>query len=262
MTRQHLKFPMTPTIHVIPVLSDNYAYAVCRGEQAVIVDPGEAAPVVAWLARTGHRVSAILLTHYDGDHTGGVAVLRRRGDVTVAGPAPAPFEVDVVAEPGESLALAGMRFEVVDCPGHAIPHVAYHLPVAGALFTGDCLFGGGCGRFPPAAAAIMWDSIGRLARFPDETRLYFGHEYTLSNLAFAATVEPDNPAITRRREQAAATIARGEPSAPSTLAEERMTNPFLRVAEPAVRQWVGMPADASPAAVLGSLRQRKNSFRG
>jgi len=253
---------MPPTIHVIPVLEDNYAYAVVLGEQTVIVDPGEAAPVLAWLSRTGRTVSAILITHYDGDHTGGVAALRRQGSVAVVGPVPATFALDNVAAPGEILTLGGIAFTVLNCPGHAFPHVAYHLPTSGALFTGDCLFGGGCGRFPPAETSTMWDSIGRLARLPDETRLYFGHEYTSSNLAFAAAVEPENEAIARRRERTAAGIAGGEPSAPSTLAEERLTNPFLRVAEPAVRRWVGMPEDAPDAAVLGALRQRKNSFRG
>jgi len=253
---------MPPAIHVIPVLEDNFAFAVCHGEATVIVDPGEAAPVIAWLARAGRRASAILITHYDGDHTGGVAALRRRSHVPVAGPVPAPFEVDIVAEPGVVLSLAGLRFAVVDTPGHAVPHVAYHLPEAAALFTGDCLFGAGCGRFPPAAAATMWDSLGRLARFPDETRLYFGHEYTVSNLAFAAAVEPGNPAIARRREQVASALARGNPSTPSTLAEERATNPFLRVALRPVRQWVGLPDDAPDAVVLGALRLRKNSFRG
>jgi len=247
-------------VMVIPLLRDNYGFVIREGENAVVIDPSESDPVISWLEEQGVVPSHILLTHYHHDHIGGVDSLRRRYKATVVGPVPAPLAVDDIATPDKPIGIRSTEFRVIDTVGHAFPHVSYYDEKHKWLFSGDCLFGAGCGRLAGESASVMWKSIQSLSSLPDDTRLYFGHEYTLSNLEFALFVEPENPDIARRQREVSALLASGRFSAPSTLEEEKRTNPFLRVNSLEIRRSLGIP-HASDVEVFAALRIAKNSFR-
>lgn len=242
----------------VPCLKDNFAYLVIDGDRAAVVDPGEAAPVEAALAREGVTLAAIWLTHHHADHVGGVAelVAARPGLEVVAGERDAEKIEGVtrrLADGGEAT-LGSLRARAIHNPGHTLGAITFL--VGDAAFTGDTLFGGGCGRLFEGDAAMMHASLMRLAALPPATRVYFGHEYTASNLRFAGAVEPDNAAVARR---AAGLPA---PSTPSTIADERATNPFLRAAEPAVIAAAGARgAAADPVSVFAAIRSWKDGFR-
>jgi len=236
----------------VPCLQDNFAYLVIDGDRAAVVDPSEAAPVEAALAREGVTLAAIWLTHHHWDHVGGVQKLaaRRPGLPVVAGERDADKIAGVTHRlpDGGETELGALRARAIHNPGHTLGAITF--VVEDAAFTGDTLFGGGCGRLFEGDAAMMHASLSRLAALPPETRVYFGHEYTASNLRFAAAVEPDNAAVARR---AAGLPA---PSTPSTIADERATNPFLRAGEPAVLAAArARGADEEPA--FGAARTRR-----
>lgn len=220
-------------IDAIPAFEDNYIWALRENGQVVIVDPGEAAPVERYLEKVGARLTAILVTHRHGDHIGGIAELVARYPVPVFGPAREAAEV--VTHPlrdGACVTVLGVDFEVIEVPGHTLGHVAYYRK--GVLFCGDTLFGAGCGRVFEGTLLQMQASLARLAALPPETLVYCAHEYTQSCLRFAKTVEPDNAALAARITAVAAQRAAGQPSVPSTLADELATNPFLRWSAPGV----------------------------
>jgi hydroxyacylglutathione hydrolase len=274
-------------IEAIPAFEDNYIWALRHGGAVAVVDPGEAAPVLRFLERTGDRLCAILVTHRHGDHIGGIAELVARHPVPVYGPALEAAEVVTHPLPdGARVALPDLEveFEVLHVPGHTLGHVAYYAragqPQAGIsqpglrawgadnnrfgeLFCGDTLFGAGCGRVFEGTLEQMHASLARLAALPAATRVYCAHEYTQSCLRFAATVEPGNAAIGARAERVARLRAAGAPSVPSTLAEELDTNPFLRWDAPAVRAAAAArlghaPADA--AATFAAIRVWRDSL--
>ncbi len=247
-------------IHPVPVLEDNYAYLIEFDGRAVVIDPGEAAPLRRILTERRLTLAGIVITHYDHDHTDGVDELRNPS-VPLIGPDPAPFQLDAIAMPGSACDLGGLSFEVIDTPGHAFPHAAYHLAEDLVLFSGDCLFGAGCGRVAGGAMDEMWRSLQKLNTLPDETLVYCGHEYSLSNLAFAGHMEPDNPDIATRVVRVRERLRLGLPGVPSTMAEERSTNPFLRSRSQTIRQKLGL-TQATDAEVFRALRLQKNSFRG
>lgn len=218
----------------VPVLSDNYAWVLGRtGEaQVVVVDPGEAPPVEAALRKRELELVAVLLTHHHADHVSGVAALAR-DRLPVYGPA--LEHVAAVNHPldgGDILEIAGLHLEVMHVPGHTRGHLAYVGP--GLVACGDTLFAGGCGRLFEGTAAEMWGSLTRLSALPPETRVCCGHEYTVANLRFALRVEPSNEVVERRLAHAFALRERNRPTVPSTLAEELLTNPFLRADQPPV----------------------------
>ncbi len=221
------------SISFIPAFKDNYIWLLTRGQRAAVVDPGDAIPVVARLEAEGLTLESVLVTHHHADHQGGIASLVERWNPAVF--APAGESITGCNHPlngGERIEILGETINVMAVPGHTLGHLAYLAP--GALFCGDTLFGAGCGRLFEGTAAQMSASLDRLAALPDETRVYCAHEYTEMNLRFALAVEPDNPALRRRVAEVAARRAAGLPSVPSTLAEEKASNPFLRCAEPAV----------------------------
>lgn len=250
----------------LSAFTDNYIWMIDDGRQALVVDPGEAAPVEAALDAGGLALAGILVTHHHGDHVGGVDALRPRLEGPVFGPRheriPEPFER---VGGGDTVTLMGLRFEVIDVPGHTAGHIAYHL--AGApgplVFCGDTLFSAGCGRLFEGTPAQMLASLGRLAALPGETRVCCAHEYTLGNLRFAAAVEPGNPAIAAHTDWCRDRRAQGLPTLPSTLAREREINPFLRSTVPAVVRAARDhgAAAADPVTVLATLREWKNEFK-
>lgn len=253
----------------LPAFQDNYLWLLHDGQRALVVDPGDAAPVQAFLARQGLQLEAILVTHHHPDHTGGVDTLREATGARVWGPAREriPEPLTRLAE-GDRLEVLGLRFEVLDVPGHTAGHIAYYcVDVDGAplLFCGDTLFSGGCGRLFEGTAAQMADSLAKLAALPGPTRVCCTHEYTLSNLKFATAVEPGNTQLNHYRQQCEEKRSHGEPTLPSTIALEIGVNPFLRTRQPAVAQAAhGHDPSADPAdpvAVFAALRQWKNEFR-
>lgn len=260
------------TLVPLPAFADNYIWMLQDGRHAIVVDPGDAAPVFEALSQGRLQLAAILVTHHHADHTGGVAALHEATGAPVFGPAhepvPAPFTRLARGDHCEAL---GLRFEVIDVPGHTAGHIAYFLPAdagAGAapiLFCGDTLFSGGCGRLFEGTPAQMLASLDALAALPGATRVCCAHEYTLSNLKFARAVEPGNAELTQYTAQCEALRARGEPTLPSQLATERQINPFLRSREDtvlrAVRAHAGLSAQTPQTEVFAALRQWKNEFR-
>ena len=253
----------------LPAFDDNYFWLLHDGQQALVVDPGDAAPVRAALDQRGLQLASILVTHHHADHTGGVAELRAETGAQVFGPAreriPEPF---TPLHGGDEVQALGIRFRVIDVPGHTAGHIAYFADaVAGAplLFCGDTLFSGGCGRLFEGTPAQMLDSLDRLAALPGNTRVCCTHEYTLSNLKFARAVEPGNAALLHYSSQCEALRAQNQPTLPSQMALERDINPFLRVRQSPVAQAAqGYDAQVSlddAVAVLAALRQWKNEFR-
>ena len=253
----------------LPAFQDNYLWLLHDGQRALVVDPGDAAPVQAFLAAQGLRLEAILVTHHHADHTGGVDALRAATGAHVWGPAHerVPEPLTRLAE-GDHVDVLGLRFAILDVPGHTAGHIAYYCAdVDGAplLFCGDTLFSGGCGRLFEGTPAQMFASLTKLAALPGDTRVCCTHEYTLSNLKFATAVEPGNSKLSVYRQQCEQKRSLGEPTLPSTIAMENGVNPFLRTRQPAVAQAAhGHDPQADPAdpvAVFAALRQWKNEFR-
>jgi hydroxyacylglutathione hydrolase len=252
----------------VPCLGDNFAYLILGRDrrQALVVDPSEAAPVVAALEREGVELSAILNTHHHWDHVGGndelcarFAGLRVFGHASDAGRIPG--QTDRV-EHGQQIEIAGFGFSILHIPGHTTGAVAYL--GQGAVFTGDTLFAAGCGRLFEGTPAMMYESLNvKLASLPDETRVYFGHEYTRSNLRFAAHMEPSNVEVHEKSKRVDEILARGEHTTPSSIGEEKRTNPFLRVDRSEIVERVAgrLSPGSGPAEVLGAVRAEKDAFR-
>jgi len=258
-------------MHLIPLpaFTDNYIWMLHDGRSAVVVDPGEAAPVLAALADLKLNLTGILVTHHHGDHVGGVAELRPHLQGSVYGPAreriPEPF---VAVNGGDVVEALGLRFTVIDVPGHTSGHIAYFCGEPGGadaplLFCGDTLFSGGCGRLFEGTAAQMNASLESLAALPANTRVCCAHEYTLTNLKFARAVEPGNAELDRYTGWCEAQRAALKPTLPARLGRERLINPFLRCAEPAVVQAAQQHGASSGRTVdvFAALRLWKNDFR-
>ena len=251
----------------LPAFTDNYLWLLHNGEQAVVIDPGDAVVVETALEMHSLQLQAILLTHHHADHTGGVDELRQATGCKVYGPA---FEV--LPEPvqrlsgGDVVQVLGLSFSVMEVPGHTAGHIAYYCNEfngAPLLFCGDTLFSGGCGRLFEGTPAQMLASLDSLAALPGNTRVCCAHEYTLSNLRFARAVEPDNQVLVTYEAQCIAWRAQGLPTLPSSIALEKQINPFLRSREPIVRQAALSqdPQASSDVATFAALREWKNNFR-
>ena len=252
----------------LPALNDNYIWMLDDGHRAIIVDPGESAPVVAALDARGLALAAILVTHHHQDHCGGVDALRPRLQGEVYGPAREQIPQPAVGlGDGDRIEVLGLRFDVIDIPGHTAGHIAFHHSAdavdAGVLFCGDTLFSAGCGRLFEGTPAQMHRSLSRLAELPGDTRVCCGHEYTLANLKFAHAVEPANADVKRYVEWCRTQRAAGLATLPSTLEREARVNPFLRVGVPEVVNAAQRHGAVDPGgtSVLAALRTWKNDFR-
>ncbi len=255
-------------ITAIPALQDNYIWAIHNDRHAAVVDPGEAAPVLAFLAAHHLRLDAILCTHRHNDHIGGIAKLREVYNVPVYGRRHPnnPHITDELRE-GDSLELEGLgvRFDIIEIPGHVEDHIAFLAP--GIVFCGDVLFGAGCGRNFEGTPAQLHHSLQRLSQLPDTTRVYCAHEYTASNLRFALACEPDNSAVKQRIAATQQLRAANQITLPSTIALEKATNPFLRCTQPEIirtLQQRGLTDTSehgvSELGVFTAMREWKNHF--
>lgn len=254
---------MPPDLVTVPCLADNYAYLLrSPSGEVVLVDAPEAAPIRAALDARGWVLGTILLTHHHDDHIAGVEELRAVYGARVIGAAADAHRLprlDRDLRAGDEDGAGALRSVVIDVPGHTVGHVAYHFPESGLVFTGDSLMAGGCGRLFEGTPAQMWDSLMKLAALPPETLVCSGHEYTASNLRFAATLEPGNPALMSRIGDVAEARREGRPTVPFRLAVETATNPFLRADLPALRAATGL-GDAPAAEVFAAIRARKDRF--
>lgn len=255
-------------LYPLPAFSDNYIWLLHHEGRALVVDPGDAAPVTEWLQANGIQLDCILVTHHHGDHTGGVADLMAQWNPKVYGPAheSLPFEYQGVQQ-GDFLEWQSLSFQTLDVPGHTAGHIAYWTALDQQdpiLFCGDTLFSGGCGRLFEGTPAQMLKSLDQFAALPSQTRVCCAHEYTLSNLKFAMAVEPHNEALMAYNAHCTSLRQQQRPTLPSNLAKELEINPFLRTRQPAVIDAVQKFAphtSTQEAEIFGNLRLWKNEFK-
>ena len=258
---------MSLQVERIPTLRDNYTYLlVCeKTGEAAVVDAPEAAPVERRVEQLGARVTKVLSTHHHPDHSAANPELAKRYDAPVYGHASDAKRIPGFThglEEGDEIAVGAECAKILFIPAHTRGHIAYVFD--GAVFCGDTLFAAGCGRLFEGTPAMMYTAlVEKLGRLPAATRVYCGHEYTAKNLEFAAALEPSNQAVRDKAERVRAMRARGEPSVPSTIGEERATNPFLRVEKPEILAKVAddLGGDRSNASLFGALRRAKDRFR-
>jgi hydroxyacylglutathione hydrolase len=259
------------TLTPLPAFDDNYIWMLHNGRDALVVDPGDAQPVLDALQRHHLTLRSILVTHHHADHVGGIHVLRNATQASVWGPAnetlPEPLHRLHEGDTPDTAATLGLPFQVLEVPGHTAGHIAFycadHDGAQPLLFCGDTLFSAGCGRLFEGSPAQMLASLERLAHLPDNTLVCCAHEYTLSNLKFALAVDPDNPTLIQYEQKCQALRQQGLPTLPSTIACERAINPFLRSHQPALRA-AAMQHDAAATQQLdtfATLRQWKNNYR-
>ena len=254
-------------VTAVPAFADNYLWLIHNEQHAVVVDPGDASPINEALDSRQLTLVAILLTHHHADHAGGVSELINRWNVPVYGPA--KEKIAGVTHPlsendSVNFAQLGLALHVLDVPGHTAGHIAYVERDQHWLFCGDTLFAGGCGRLFEGTAAQMTQSLAKLSALADDFDVYCAHEYTVSNLRFAVAAEPNNPRTAERLIAAQALRARGVATVPSTLGEEKLTNPFMRYREKSIADLLkssGRLNNEDPIAAFAALREWKNSFR-
>nr|WP_315464699.1 hydroxyacylglutathione hydrolase [uncultured Rhodoferax sp.] len=255
------------TLLPLPALTDNYIWMLHNGQEALVVDPGEAQPVLEALERESLTLHSILVTHHHGDHTGGVPILREATGAKVWGPAHEKMPEPIIRlVEGDRVETLGIEFTVMDVPGHTAGHIAFFgEPGQGAplLFCGDTLFSAGCGRLFEGTPVQMQASLQKLARLPDNTQVCCTHEYTLGNVRFALVVEPSNQALIDYDVHCRALRAGGAPTLPSNMRLERNINPFLRTHLSSVADAVQShdAAGVAAAGVFAALRQWKNTFQ-
>lgn len=254
------------TLIPLPAFEDNYIWVWHDDHHAVAVDPGDPAPLIAFLDAHQLALTTVLITHHHRDHTGGNALLRQRYNCAIYAPDnPRIPAVTHVLRDGDTVDIPepGLHFDVLATPGHTLDHISYigH----GCLFCGDTVFGCGCGKLFEGSPAMMAASLDAILALPDTTRVCCAHEYTLSNIDFAKTINGDNPALLERERADRALRAHGRPTLPSTMALEKATNPFLRFHDPDMTAfaacYLNRPHPA-PAEVFGAIRAAKDAWDG
>jgi hydroxyacylglutathione hydrolase len=255
---------MTANTHLFLCLKDNFGVLVHDPETGATasIDAPEAAPVEAALKATGWRLTDILVTHHHGDHTAGIAELKRHHHCRVTAPrgeAARIPEVDATVAEGDAVKVGSLGARVIETPGHTAGHISYWFDKDKLAFVGDTLFSIGCGRVIEGTPAMMWQSLLKLRALPDDTQIFCGHEYTDANVRFARTIEPQNKVLAARAETVKRQSAEGRPTIPTTIGEEKEANPFLRADIASVAALVGL--SGKPAAeVFAEIRERKNRF--
>jgi hydroxyacylglutathione hydrolase len=252
-------------ITLIPLLTDNYGYLLhdSSSRLTAVVDPSEAAPVLAVAKARNLKIDFVLNTHHHPDHSGGNLGIKKETGCKVVGPAPDRERIpgiDIALDEGQTFELGNAKAEVLFIPGHTKGHIAFHFRGDRALFCGDTLFSLGCGRMFEGTPPMMWASLDKLRKLPGETRIYCGHEYTASNARFAVSIDPDNAPLRKREAEVTKLRAEGKFTIPSTMAEERVANPFLRADDPDLAAAVGKRG-AAPSEVFGEIRRLKDNFK-
>jgi hydroxyacylglutathione hydrolase len=254
------------TLIPLPAFDDNYIWVWHDGRHAVAVDPGDPDPLIDFLDAHRLALTAVLITHHHRDHTGGNTSLRQRTNCAIYAPAnPRIPAVTHSVRGGDSVDIAApaLHFDVLATPGHTLDHISYvgH----GCLFCGDTVFGCGCGKLFEGDAAMMAASLEAILSLPDATRVCCAHEYTLSNIDFAKTIDGGNPALLERERTDRALRAQNRPTLPSTLALEKATNPFLRFHDPDMTAFAAhylKRAHPAPHEVFGAIRAAKDAWDG
>lgn len=266
-------------VRPIPAFQDNYLWLIDNGKQAMIVDPGDANPIIEKLIQDKLDLVGILITHHHLDHTAGINELLKRFDIPVYGPDSSNIpQVTQTLIEGDKVDILGYKAKVIAVPGHTLDHIAYFIDSSVSngsidkplLFCGDTLFAGGCGRVFEGSFTQMRHSLSKLKKLPSDTRIYCAHEYTQSNLAFASVVEPENQALITRIDRVNAMRANNIPSVPSNIADELATNPFFRDDQPSVIQMIQKRLDPNGKnpnqtsihqdEIFGEIRSWKDNF--
>jgi len=253
---------MTAEIRLFPCLSDNFGYLIHDPvtKATASIDAPEAGPIIKALQREGWTLTDILVTHHHVDHVGGIAELKTKYDCRVIAPHDKGTAIPLVDErvkEGSTIKVGNLSARVLETPGHTLDHISYVFDADRALFCADTLFSIGCGRVFEGTYPMMWDSLLKLRALPNDMRVYCGHEYTASNVKFALTIEPNNPALKSRAEEVTRQRAANQPTIPTLIRDEKEANVFLRADVPSVAAAVGL-AGKTPAEVFGELRERKN----
>ncbi|XP_072965924.1 hydroxyacylglutathione hydrolase 2, mitochondrial-like [Typha angustifolia] len=252
-------------IELVPCLQDNYAYLLHDVDTGTVgvVDPSEALPIINALQRKNQNLTYILNTHHHYDHTGGNMELKARYGAKVIGSRKDKDRIpgiDIALDDGETWMFAGHQVLVMETPGHTQGHVSYHFPGCGAVFTGDTLFSLSCGKLFEGNAEQMLASLRKIMSLPEETKIYCGHEYTLSNSKFALSIEPKNEELQEYAAHVGHLRSKKLPTIPTTVKMEKQCNPFLRTSSPEIRQTLRISAAASDAQALSVIRQAKDKF--
>jgi hydroxyacylglutathione hydrolase len=253
---------MTAEIRIFPCLSDNFGYLIHdpATKATASIDAPEAGPIIKALQREGWTLTDILVTHHHADHVGGIADLKTKYDCRVIAPhdkAAAIALVDERVKEGSTVKVGNLTARVLETPGHTLDHISYVFDADRALFCADTLFSIGCGRVFEGTYPMMWESLLKLRALPNDMKIYCGHEYTASNVKFALSIEPNNPALKARAEEVTRQRAANQPTIPTLIRDEKEANVFLRADVPSVAAAVGL-AGKTPAEVFGELRERKN----
>ncbi|KAJ4895357.1 hypothetical protein Rs2_22151 [Raphanus sativus] len=253
-------------IELVPCLADNYAYILHDEDTGTVgvVDPSEAAPVMNALKKNGRNLTYILNTHRHYDHTGGNLELKDKYGAKVVGSAVDRERIpgiDIALKDGDKWGFAGHEVNVMETPGHTIGHISFYFPGARAVFSGDTLFSLSCGKLFEGSPEQMLASLQRIVALPDDTSIYCGHEYTLSNSKFALSVEPANEVLQSYAAYVAELRDKKLPTIPTTMKMEKACNPFLRTGNMYIRRVLGIPETADEAEALGVIRRAKDNFK-
>ncbi|CAL5200064.1 unnamed protein product [Lathyrus oleraceus] len=255
----------TLQIELVPCLSDNYAYLLHDVDTGTVgvVDPSEALPVIDALSKKNRNLNYILNTHHHHDHTGGNVELKARYGAKVIGSGADKERIpgiDILLNDGDKWMFAGHEVHVMDTPGHTRGHISFYVPGSGAIFTGDTLFSLSCGKLFEGSPEQMQSSLKKITSLPDNTSIYCGHEYTLSNAKFALSVEPENKELKSYAAHVTYLRSKGLPTIPTILKLEKACNPFLRTSSAHIRKSLNIAVTADDAEALGIIRQAKDDF--